>query len=60
MCVYFCFGGLQVLIAQKVIPGFFFGGKAAMFHAYKRCIDTHYVDHLSNLMILIKSYKLLF
>lgn len=26
MCVYFCFGGLLVLIAQNVIPGFFFWG----------------------------------
>lgn len=44
MCVYFSFGGLLVLIAQKVIPGGFSGGGGAMFHAYKRCIDTHYVD----------------
>lgn len=45
MCVYFCFGGLLVLIAQNVIPGFFFfGGGGAMFHAYNRCIDTYYVD----------------
>lgn len=44
MCVYFCFGGLLVLIAQNVIPGGFFFGGGAMFHAYKRCIDTHYVD----------------
>lgn len=58
MCVYFCFGGLLVLIAQNVIPGVFFFGGGAMFHAYKRCIDT-LCGPLSNLMI-IKLYYLLF
>lgn len=33
MCVYFCFGGLLVLIAQNVIPGvFFLGGGLCFMH----------------------------
>lgn len=51
--IFFFLGGL--LFAQK--RNLLFLG--AKYHAYKRCISTHYVDHLSKLMI-IKSYYLLF
>lgn len=40
MCVYFSFGGLLVLIAQKVIPGGFSGGGGLCFMHIKGAL-TH-------------------
>lgn len=41
MCVYFCFGGLLVLIAQNVIPGVFFGGGGGLCFMHIKGALTH-------------------